>query len=783
MSAIFESSAPLPPEQQMNADIALVLQSALEHHHKGELEDARALYEAILGAQPEHADTRYNLAVLLVQTGSPVDALQHFEMVLGTHPRHGNYWVGYVNALIEAGQIAAAWTALNLAQQLGVKGPAVDTIVLRLAHSEEGRPAAVGIVPAATAAQAVPVAAETSETPEPHAGSARRPGRQEMSRAETLYDHGRDAEAAKAARTLTRRYPSHGPAWRVLGLALHRSGRYVEALEPLFRTTELLPDDSNCRVLYADTLRLANRLPEAESQCREAIARNAGYAEAHRVLGVVLAAIGRQNEAIEAGKRAIEIAPDSATAYGSLAVTLFEGGLLNEAEQYFRRAFELDPRDTLAHSNLLFNLTHRIDIDIDAHIAAHRDYAAHHEAPLKAAWPRHANRRDPQRRLRIGFVSGDLFDHAVASYLLPLVEHLVKDPALSLTFYHNYVRDDRVTARLRACSHAWHTVAGLTDAQFVNRIRADGIDILVDLSGHSGRNRLSVFARKPAPVQVSWIGYPATTGLDAIDYYFTDSYAVPFGPMEAQYTEKIVHLSSGATFSPATNAPPVNMLPALHNGRVTFGSFNRLNKLRADVIAVWARVMRAVPDSRIVVGSMPGDEDRLEIGKTLTSWFAREGIARDRLVFQPRTTTTVYLQQHHHVDFCLDTFPYTGSTTVLNALWMGVPTLTMRGKTPSSRAGLTWMSHVGLESFVADDVDDFVAKGIALASDVPTLARIRGELRERCARSAAFQPQRVAQDVSDALRIMWRRWCDGQPPAPFAVPPRDATTTVAGDRP
>jgi predicted O-linked N-acetylglucosamine transferase (SPINDLY family) len=203
----------------------------------------------------------------------------------------------------------------------------------------------------------------------------------------------------------------------------------------------------------------------------------------------------------------------------------------------------------------------------------------------------------------------------------------------------------------------------------------------------------------------------------------------------------------------------------MHNGYITFGSFNRLNKLRADVIAVWAKLLRALPTSRMVLGSMSGEEG----DETLIDWFVQEGISRDRLSFRPRSTVPVYLQQHFQVDICLDTFPYTGSTTVLNSLWMGVPTLTIAGQTMASRAAAAWLSHTGLENFVATDADDFVTRGVALASDIPALAALRTGLRERCRASAVFQPEVVAASLSRALHVMWQRWRDGLPPVAFSV--------------
>ncbi|MCM2491694.1 tetratricopeptide repeat protein [Burkholderia glumae] len=777
MSDPMPSTRSAPDDPQFDADIALVMQSAIACHHNGEFADAKAMYEVVIAARPNHADARYNLAVLNVQTGNPEAALPHFEVALGVDPNNGQFWVAYINAQIEAGRAAAAWAMIGMCQQRGIRGPALDGLIQRLSISEEGRAATVGTAAAGHTAAATPAPAadEAPVNADTRGGLARRPTQQDITRFTALYNKGRYADAVKHARTMTERYPGSAYAWKSLSNALHKHGEYLAAAEPLARATTLDPADVVLGTLYADVLRLANRLADSEREARRVIAVDDSHAEAWRVLNMTLLAQGRSTEAIAAGNRSVELAPDSLQMYGSLGVALSELGATLEAEQAFRRAHELMPRDAAMHSNLLFCMTHDPQLDSETIFAAHRRFADIHEAPVRSRWPRHPNKRDPERKLRVGIISGDLFNHAVSSYVMPILEVLHRDPSLSLHVYHNHTTEDGVTERMRGWTDSWLQVAGLTDDRLVERIRSDRIDIMLDLSSHTGRNRLTALARKPAPVQITWVGYPGTTGLDAMDYYFADRYGVPFGEMERQYTEKIIHLPAGGTFKPVDNAPPVNLLPALHNGFVTFGSFNRLNKLRREVIAVWARILHAVPNSRMRVGSVP----RVGGVDMLLEWFTAEGIAHQRLDLQPRAPAAVYLQQHHHVDFCLDTFPYTGSTTALNALWMGVPTLTIRGGTLASRAGAVWMSSVGLEQFVADSPDDFVARGIALANDVQGLAAVRRGLRDRCRQSPGFQPERIANAVSDAFRMAWRRWCADEAPAPFTVPERAAACASA----
>jgi predicted O-linked N-acetylglucosamine transferase (SPINDLY family) len=353
----------------------------------------------------------------------------------------------------------------------------------------------------------------------------------------------------------------------------------------------------------------------------------------------------------------------------------------------------------------------------------------------------------------------------VASFFEPVLAHLAGYPQLSLHAYYNHTVEDSVTRRLREHLAHWHPIVGLSDAALAQKIREDGIDILIDLSGHTDKHRLLSFVRKPAPVQVSWMGYPGTTGLNAMDYYLADRYYLPPGQFDDQFTEKIVRLPASAPFLPFADAPPVNALPALSNGFLTFGSFNRMNKLNQPVIALWSQLLRALPNARMVLGAM----SQVGENNTLIEWFAQEGVGQERLSFHPKCQMKDYLGLHHQVDLCLDTFPYSGGTTNCHALWMGVPTLTMVGNTPASRVGAILPSHVGLEAFVAHDKREFVEKGLHWAAQITELAIIRDELRGRFRQSAVGRPDIIAAALERALRTMWQRWCVGLPAESFEV--------------
>lgn len=781
-----------PDELQFEQDLQMVMQAAIAEHQNGALDSAEMLYRTILEARPHHGDANYNLGVLSMQRGQFEAAIPHLEAAVGVNPDQGQYWASYIDALRRAGQTSAAWLMLEMAQQRGLRGSAVDTLVYLMAQTVAETPPSLpsaSIVP--IAAQTQPCDIGTAHHSESTPASAKKPNKQkavgrainnnapsprQAKEVVMLFNSGRVAEAAAIAQSLTQRAPAHPMGWRVLGIAMHALGRYDDAIEPLRKAIELVADDIQAGGVLADILRMKGAFDESETLSRRLLALNPNYAEAHRILGMILQAQGRLGEAEASCGRAIELRPNVSEMHNTLGTVHLDQGRTLDAEACFRRALEIQPDNAFAHHNILFCLSHNREIDAAALFAQHCHFAQQCEAPLRPLWPQHTNPRDPARQLRVGLVSADLFHHAVSTFVEPVLAHLTGNEHLSLHVYYNFTREDQITQRLRGYVSTWQSVWGMSDAALAEKIRADGIDILIDLSGHTARNRLLTFARKPAPIQASWIGYPGTTGLQAVDYYLADRFLVPAG-FEDQFTEKITRLPAVAPFQPPAVSPPINLLPALRNGYVTFGSFNRLNKLHPDVIALWAKLLRALPDARMVVGGMPEDGSDGGLGE----WFAAEGIARERLDFRPRAALAAYMQQHHHVDICLDTFPYAGSTTTLHALWMGLPTITLPGSTAASRGGPMALTQVGLDAFIAQDKEDFVQKGLYWASNLSELAELRTSLRERCAQSAMFQPATIAAGLAGALRVMWQRWCAGEPPVSFdaPLPGRPANTREA----
>lgn len=583
------------------------------------------------------------------------------------------------------------------------------------------------------------------------------PRADEVNRLVALFNSGRYAEMEPLALLFVERYPDAGVAWKALGVALQAQGK--DALPVMRKTVQLLPGDAESHSNLGGVLRGQGLLEEALTSYRRALRVKPDHAVAHNNLGDTLLELGRAGEAAASCRQALAIKPDFVEAHNNLGNALYAIGQMEEAMASYRRALEIDPDFASAHSNLLFCLSHDEGGGAQVLFAEHRRFAERFEAPLIAEWRPHPNSRDPERCLQVGIVSADLCNHAVAHFIEPVLAYLARCPGLVLHAYANRLLEDHVTFRLRSHFARWNSVVGLTDTALAQKIRDDGIDILLDLSGHTAGNRLLVFARKPAPLQVTWIGYPNTTGLRAMDYVLMDRFNSPYGLYERYYVEKPARLPSSGTFLPVADAPPVNELPALSNGYLTFGSFNRAGKLGDGVIALWSEVLRAIPDSRLLLGN--AGETSLQ--DSLKERFARCGVAAQRLIFQPRLGMEVYLALHHQVDLVLDTFPYTGGTTTHHALWMGVPVLTLSG--PSARqsqcAGV--LRRVGLDEWVAGDPQDFVRRAVDWAGRLDELAQLRAGMRERLRVSPLRQPETVARGLEAALRKMWRRWCAGLP--------------------
>ena len=494
------------------------------------------------------------------------------------------------------------------------------------------------------------------------------------------------------------------------------------------------------------------RLPEAAGAEARAVIRNPDYSEAHLHRGELLRRTGHPAEAEAALREGIRLMPDDHRPVRELGNVFGERQRLDEAVVARRRAVELSPHWGAAGSELLFTLHYHPGYGPQQHYDEARAWAARHADPHAPLDPQFGNVRDPGRRLRVGYVSPDLRDHPVGRLIEPAVA--LRDRAGFEVFcYSEVAKPDHVSRHIRDLADGWRETPGLSDEEVAAKVRADRIDILVDCAGHFGDHRLGVFARRPAPVQVSAFGYCGTTGLNTIDYRLTDAASDPPGS-ERWHSEKLWRLPRVAwCYRPFDGAPDVGPPPALASGFVTFGCLNNLVKVTDQVVAAWSAVLAAVPGSRLLLLGAEGDENTARR-------FAGHGVDPGRVEVAGRRPRAGYFALHGRVDVGLDPFPFNGDNTICDALWMGVPSVALIGDRFAARRGLSHLSAVGLGDLAAAGVEEYVGTAVRLAADLPALADLRAGLRARVAESPLGDAPAFVADLEAAYRAMWRAWCN-----------------------
>jgi predicted O-linked N-acetylglucosamine transferase (SPINDLY family) len=594
-----------------------------------------------------------------------------------------------------------------------------------------------------------------------------------------LIETRRDDEAEVVLRAILAEDTSHALTLRRLAWMCHQRGDDAEAGTLLARSLEREPDNADAHLNLGVVLASLGRDAEAEASYRRGLARKPASVDGHNNLGVLLEHTGRYGEAEASYRRASKLAPDVVHPLNNLAVLLKESGRLDEAIAIQRRAIALDPELPAGRSNLLYKLVYDETVSPQALFDEHAAWGREMAARYATAGARFANAPQPDRRLRIGYVSADFRHHSVAFFAEALLAAHDKN-AVEVFLFANDTRADAVTRRLTAHADRVVSIFGMADERAAAQIRALGIDILVDLSGHTSGNRMMLFARKPAPVQATWLGYPATTGLPTIDYRITDAVADPPGEADALHTERLVRIDGGfLCYRPLDLAGAVAPLPARAAGYVTFGSFNNFAKLSPGTIALWARLLREVPDARLLLkASQFKDADTRA---RCHAAFTAAGVASDRIeIVPPLPDTADHLALYGRVDIALDPLTYNGSTTTCEALWMGVPTVTLRGDRHVSRVGASIMTTIGLGELIAGDADDYLAIASRLAHDLDHLAEIRAGMRERLRASPLCDAPRFARAMEAAYRDIWQRWCATQAEgaAPAGEAPPDAPEDI-----
>lgn len=608
--------------------------------------------------------------------------------------------------------------------------------------------------------------------------------------AEESHRRGELAEALAGYRRVLVLAPQHGMAWTRLGILMasrkvwapaHRCFRRAvgfpdsrfEALEHMARAfvgqgeiraagalgLQMIIErpDEPIGYLFHQTLQASlDRLDVSRRLLEHANALAPDDVEVLGLLANVLLKQGLMTEAMAKAEEQESKAPDLSAPHLLMAEALARHGRIDDAFQKFRRVAALDPFDARVMQSCLYHANFLDGTDTDDLLGQHKIWSSMHVAPYDVPDRTYPQTAEPERRLRIAFVSADMYFHSVAYFLAPLLERLDREK-VDVACYSSTDKSDDNTRRLQGLCDLWRDVRSLDDDQLAELILRDGVDVLVDLSGHTHGERLRTFARRPAPVQISWLGYPNTTGVKAIPYRLTDAVADPPGLTDAHYSERLVRLQRPFLCYQAPDMPEPGPPPCLRNGYVTFGSFNNIAKVTARVLDTWIDILRAVPDSRLVLKNRCFNDDATR--DYFRGRLRDGGVDPDRLILHTFLPREQHFTIYDTVDVALDPFPYNGTTTTCEALWMGVPVVALTGRTHRSRVGTMLLRAIGLDDLAADDLAGYVETAVTLSADRDRLSALRTDLRRRVGESPLCDAEDFAAAFESAVRGLWRDWC------------------------
>jgi predicted O-linked N-acetylglucosamine transferase (SPINDLY family) len=734
----------LTPTRYSMPTVAEAFNIAVQHHQAGNLPVAEQLYRQIVLADPNHADAHHLLGVLACQTGHFDHAVASIRRAVALNSWAASYHCNLGIAYNALGQFEEA--AASFRQALGLEPNQAEThnnLANTLARSGQAEEAI------AHYQQALQIRPDYAEA--------------ENGLASAYLAHGGVEEAIHHYRQALRIRPGYLEARTNLAGILQAQGKLTEAIEHCREVLQARPNFAEAQYALACALHSGGKLNEAVAHHQEALRLRPDFAEAHNGLANALAAQGELEAAIEYFQQALRLKPDFAFAHNNLGDTLMQQGRPELALPYFRQALHLQPELRAAQSNVLFCLNYDPEVDLDVVFAEHCKWGQMLEGRRSAecagkinsdAFAACPSRLDSERRLRIGYLSPDFRLHPITRYFEPVLEHH-DSCQVEVYCYAEVPRPDAVTERLQKLVQGWHCTCYQSDADVAQRIREDGIDILVDLAGHTANNRLRVLALKPAPIQATWLGYLNTTGLTSVDFRITDNVLNP--PSQPRRdTEELERLPNGmCCFAPPEDAPAVEPLPALKAGCVTFGSLHSLFKINVKVIDLWSAVLSAVPGSRMLMfhHSIKGSS-----AARVRKEFVARGIDNKRLDLRKGSNEPGYLAVLGEIDICLDTFPVTGGVTTCESLWMGVPVLTLCGVRPVARNSASMLTRVGLSDWIAHSREEYCDLAARFASDTANLSALRAELRERMDKSIC-DARRFTRQLEETYRTWWRRWC------------------------
>ncbi|MGV7033171.1 tetratricopeptide repeat protein [Methylobacterium symbioticum] len=692
-----------------------ILRKAAAHQEAGRLRDAVQQLKRVLERNAAHAEANYKLGVIWAQGGFGNDAIAHFTTALKSNPAEPRYWLSLATTLLGLGRVPDARAILERFKREAFSDP------LTLATQT----ALVGNL---------------------------------FEQANGLFAERKFSEAEALIDIIVLLDENHSEAIHFAGLIAAATDRPELAYDLM--SISIYKDGNTGRFFINLSNIFTNRrefVPAIEC-LQKAIELGEDNFLAHNNLGLVLHKAQRFEEAIRHLETSIALNPANALGHNNLGIVYHDMGRIDEAIACYGDALAIDPTLVSSHSNRLFSRLYANDYNPVEYITDARAFGSTFADPLLRNRP-FVNDRDPDRRLRIGIVSGDFYEHAVNYFFEPALRNFDRTQ-LELFAYSNTPTEDAATARLKDHFDVWRSIRCLDDDQAADLIEADAIDILIDLSGHTAGNRLLVFARKPAPIQATWIGYVASTGMKAIDYRFTEGFSEPDGVGDDLYVETLWRLPRvSACYQANPRTPDVaERAPCLDNGHITFGCFNRFTKVSDRTLRAWAEILRQIPDARLLleVASVDSDVIRAQVEKRLSD----NGLPLDRVMIEPRLPRNRFVL-NNRVDVALDPFPYNGGTTSLDTLYMGVPFIALEGDSFSSRMGHSILNNVGLPELSVRTVEEYIALAVRMAEDRDWLLALRHDLRGRMIRSPHMDHRLLAEDMAQAFRAMWHRWLAG----------------------
>lgn len=697
----------------------------------GQLSAAEASYRQAIHLRPEYCVAHHCLGETLQRLGRLADAVVCYREVIRLEPRLAEPHVKLGALFADKGELKAAEesyrVALHLRPDSAAAHAGLGIVLKRLDRCGEAE---------SSCREAIRLKPEYAEA--------------HCNLGVVLEGLGQLGEAADCYLKAIQLNPLLAAAHNNLGNALCSLGQLERAETSYREAIRVASDYAEAYCNLGVVLSKRGKLKEAEASFKGAVRLRRDMPQAHLNLGTVLSHLGQLNSAEAEYREAIQLKLDNAKAHSNLGAALMKLGRFEEAEESLREAIRLNPKYYNAHSNLLFGLNYIDSLPVQKMLEEASRYGEIVSADAHPKFTSWLTVSDGP--LRIGFVSGDLRNHPVGFFVEGLLKHLDRR-LFELYAFSNDRKKDELTERIQPYFKDWILILGMSDLEVANVIHQRGINVLIDLSGHSGQNRLPVFAYKPAPVQVSWLGYFASTGLPEIDYFIGDPHVCP--EEEAQhFTEKLWRLpESWFCLEPPLSAPPVAPLPAMKNGFITFGCFGNMSKIGPRVERLWSELLRRVPSARLFLKSNQFSDS--QVVKEVEARFVENGVERERLILEAPSRRDEYYAAYSRVDIILDTFPYPGGTTSVDALWMGVPILTLKGDRFLSRLGESIARNAEMPDWIAEDESDYLQKAAFFASDLGRLETMRGGLRERLREGPLFNTKRFAENFGAALLEMY----------------------------